>query len=160
SRRPALRSRDREAMSSRFEGSPEIGGRDPLDTRFEQVALPQDTWLRRLARRLRTRAAFGLTPVLAPALLFVPLGYLLGPPGLNVLPGRALDHLDPVISVGLATLGVFVGLALGRRPRWDARLFLAATFEAIVTVVIVCAAMLYLLYTWHLPLQASTIAIA
>jgi hypothetical protein len=86
--------------------------------------------------------------------------YLLGPSGLNLLPARAIDHLDPVISVGLATLGVFVGLALGRRPQWDPRLFLAASFEALVTVVIVCGAILYLLYTWHLPLRTSTVAIA
>jgi len=148
----------------RFEGNPELGGRDPLDPRFDQTsvaaAAPADTWPQRLARRLYTRAAFGLAPVLAPAMLFVPLGYLLGPAGLSLLPARALAHLDPVISVGLATLGVFVGLALGRRPRWDTRLFLAASFEAIVTVVIVGSAILYLLYTWQLPLQTSTIAIA
>jgi hypothetical protein len=151
-------------MRSRFDDNAEIGGRDPLDTRVGQVpaatAAPPDTWLRRLTRRLQTRAAFGLAPVLAPAMLFVPLGYLLGPARLNLLPTRALDHLDPVISVGLATLGVFVGLALGRRPRWDTRLFLAASFEAIVTVLIVGGAILYLLYSWHLPLQTSTVAIA
>jgi len=154
-------------MRPRFEDNPELGGRDPLDPRFDQTAaaLPSavtasDTWARRLARRLYTRAAFGLAPVLAPGMLFVPLGYLLGPAGLSLLPARALAHLDPVISVGLATLGVFVGLALGRRPRWDTRLFLAASFEAIVTVVIVGSAILYLLYTWRLPLQTSTIAIA
>jgi hypothetical protein len=147
--------------SPRFEDNPELGGRDPLDPRFDRAAVPAaDTWPQRLARRLYTRAAFGLAPVLAPAMLFVPLGYLLGPAGLSLLPARALAHLDPVISVGLATLGVFVGLALGRRPRWDTRLFLAASFEAIVTVVIVGSAILYLLYTWHLPLQTSTIAIA
>jgi hypothetical protein len=61
-------------MSPRFEDSPEIGGRDPLDTRFDRPAPTPDTWLRRLARRLRTRAAFGLAPVLAPAMVFVPLG--------------------------------------------------------------------------------------
>jgi hypothetical protein len=151
----------------RFEDNPELGGRDPLDPRFDRTAaaqlpvvVPAETWPRRVARRLYTRAAFGLAPVLAPAMLFVPLGYLLGPAGLSLLPARALAHLDPVISVGLATLGVFVGLALGRRPRWDTRLFLAASFEAIVTVVIVGSAILYLLYTWRLPLQTSTIAIA
>jgi hypothetical protein len=151
----------------RFEDSPEIGGRDPLDTRFDReqpravaVTPPPEAWLLRLTRRLRTRAAYGLAPVLAPTMVFVPLGYLLGPPGLNLLPARALAHLDPVISVGLATLGVFVGLALGRRPRWHTPLFLAASFEAIVTIVIVTGAMLYLLHAWQLPLQTSTIAIA
>ncbi len=148
-------------MSPQFEDSHELGGRDLLDTRVGRPPAPvRDTWLRRVARRLRTRAAFGLAPVLAPAMVFVPIGYLLGPSGLNVLPARALDHLDPVISIGLATLGVFVGLALGRRPQWDPRLFLAASFEALVTVVIVCGAILYLLYTWHLPLRTSTVAIA
>jgi hypothetical protein len=122
----------------------ELGGRDPLDPAFERVpddlaapadrAAVPDSRLQRLARRLRTHAAFGLAPALAPAMVFVPLGYLLGPSGLNVLPAYAIQHLDPVISVGLAALGMFVGLALGRRPLWEPRLFLAASVEAMVTV--------------------------
>jgi len=152
--------------------SRELGGRDPLDPAFS--SLTPDAWLdagapraraggswpRRVAQRLRTHAAFGLAPALAPALLFVPLGFLLGPPGLNVLPAHAVEHLDPVISVGLAALGVFVGLALGRRPYWDARLFVAASLEAIVTVLVVLASLLTLLQAWQMPITVPTIAIA
>ena len=120
----------------------------------------RDHWARRLTRRLRRHAAFGLAPALAPALLFVPLGFLLGPSGLNLLPAHALQHLDPVISVGVAALGVFVGLALGRRPHWDTRLFVAASMEAIVTVLVVLAAILTLLRAWQMPMTVPTVAIA
>lgn len=136
----------------------ELGGRDPLDPMV--VPRAPETWVERVARRLRTRAAFGLAPVLAPAMFFVPLGYLLGPPGLNLVPAQAVEHLDPVISVGLAALGVFVGLALGRRPRWDARVFAAASVEALVTIVVVLAATLVLLRSWEMPIAVPTIAIA
>jgi hypothetical protein len=120
----------------------------------------REHWSRRLTRRLRRHAAFGLAPALAPALVFVPLGLLLGPSGINLLPPQALQHLDPVISVGVAALGVFVGLALGRRPHWDTRLFAAASMEAIVTVLVVLAAILTLLRAWQMPMTVSTIAIA
>ena len=46
--------------------------------------------LRRLARRLRTSVALGLPPVLAPAMVFVPLGVLLGPWGTNVVDARVV----------------------------------------------------------------------
>jgi hypothetical protein len=146
-------------MSPRFDGSPEFGARDPLDI---TIVRPPSTWLQRVAARLRTHAAFGLAPVLAPTLLFVPLGYLLGPPGLNLLTASVLEHLTPAVSIALATLGIFVGMALGRRPHWDRRLFLAATFEATVTIVIVTAAVLILVRAWQLPLgyPASLIALA
>jgi hypothetical protein len=140
-------------MTPRFDESREIGGRDRLDETIGQRA--PDTWLQRVARRLRTHAAFGLAPVLAPTLVFVPLGFLLGPPGLNLLPAPALAHLTPVISIGLATLGVFVGMALGRRPHWDRRLFIAATFEASITILIVSVAIFVLLRAWRLPLTVS-----
>jgi hypothetical protein len=166
-------------------GERELGGRDPLDPTFPPHAraprpvpdvgvTPSDvaeapaielpaaptTRLQRVMQRLRTHAAFGLAPALAPAMLFVPLGYLLGPPGLNLLPADVFAHLDPVISVGLAALGVFVGLALGRRPNWETRLFVAASVEAIVTIVIVLGAILFLLDAWHFPTSVPRIAIA
>ena len=70
---------------------------------------------------LRTRAALGLRPLTAPVIIFLPLGIVLGPVGVNWLSAGALGHLDVVISIGLATLGVFIGIYLVRRI--DARLF-------------------------------------
>lgn len=145
-------------MTPRYEESRELGGRDPLDASLVPPA--PDSWLRRLAARLRTHAAFGLAPVLAPTFLFVPLGFLLGPTGLNLLPAQALNHLEPVIAIALATLGVFVGMALGKRPLWDARLFAAATLEAIVTILIVAVAAFWLLRAWGLPLDTPPALVA
>jgi hypothetical protein len=67
--------------------------------------------LRRLTRRLRTSAALGLPAVLAPAMVFVPLGVLLGPWGTNVLDARVVGHLEPVVSILLEPL--LVALAAG-----------------------------------------------
>jgi hypothetical protein len=71
---------------------------------------------RRLARRLRTSVALGLPPVPAPAMVFVPVGVLLGPWGTSVLDARVIGHLEPVVSILLATFGVLAGLALRDGP--------------------------------------------
>ena len=71
---------------------------------------------------LRTRAALGLAPVVAPAVLFVPIGAALGPSFANVLTPVALGYLDAVVTVALAVLGIFVGLALDLREARDGRL--------------------------------------
>ena len=62
---------------------------------------------------LTPRAALGLRPVTAPVMVFIPAGILLGPAGAGVLSLNVLSHLDPVISIVLATLGVFIGIAAG-----------------------------------------------
>ncbi len=150
-------------MNTGFDDSREIGGRDPLDARLTpppSEPTPSDTWLRRVLRRLRMSAAFGLAPVLAPALVFVPLGALFGPQGLNLLSTRVLQHLDPVISLSLATLGVFVGLALGRRPSWNPRLFVAASIESGVTILVVSSALVFLVRAWDMPLAMPLAALA
>ena len=69
--------------------------------------------LRILASRLRTRAALGLRPVTAPVMVFIPLGIVLGPAGAGIISPGVLGHLDAVISISLATLGVFIGIAAG-----------------------------------------------
>ena len=120
------------------------GGRRPRCPRRrhprhgERDGLP---WL----QPLRTRAALGLTPVVAPAVLFVPIGAVLGPSFTNVLSPAALGYLDAVVAVALAVLGVFAGLALDLRGQQDRRLFTAASVEAIVTLLFVGGAFLVLL---------------
>lgn len=128
----------------------EAGGADPIDEALgaRPHAGPLERWL----RPLRTRAALGLAPAAAPALVFVPLGMLLGPQLLNVLSPLVLSYLDTVVSIALATLGVFVGLALDVRGPRDRRLLLAASLEAAITVTIVAGAFWYLLSGWQMPL--------
>jgi len=97
--------------------------------------------LRRLARRLRTSVALGLPPVLAPAMVFVPLGVLLGPWGTNVVDARVVGHLEPVVSIVLATLGVLAGLALRDGP--SRRVLVGASLESGLTIAVVGAACWY-----------------
>jgi hypothetical protein len=107
---------------------------------------------RHAASNLRRRAALGLRPVTAPVVVFIPVGFALGPGGLGLLSHGALAYLDVVVSIALATLGVFIGLAAGAETRHVRRLFAASTAEAFVTVGIVSAAMLVLLRAWNVPL--------
>jgi hypothetical protein len=109
---------------------------------------------------LRTRAALGLRPATVPALIYVPLGALLGPNGLGILSVEILGHLDAVVSIALATLGVFVGIALGRHVRGAGRLLAAASIEAGITLLVVAAAATVLLQIWNMPLDAAPVAVA
>jgi hypothetical protein len=107
----------------------------------------------RLSASFRTSAALGLNPLYAPVMVFIPLGVLLGPGALGLVSQRGLAYLDVVVSIGLATLGVFIGLAFAREGR-DARvLFAAATTEACITIAVVAAAVMVLLTTWRIPLD-------
>lgn len=127
----------------------EIGGQDALDAAFRPATRPEPArWL----RGLRTRAALGLGPALAPAVLFVPIGMALGPSATNLLSPVVLASLESVVAIALAALGVFVGLALDVRAARDRGLFLAACVEAAVTVTVVSAAFWYLLTAWQIPL--------
>ena len=108
----------------------------------------------------RTRAALGLRPLTAPLILFLPAGMILGPNVLGVLSTEALGYLDIVVPVALATLGVFIGLALGREGRTALRLFAAASTEAIVTIVTVGAAVLFLLTVWGIPIDVPYVIVA
>lgn len=135
---------------SRQEDWREVGGVDALDAAIPRAShgLP---WL----QRLRTRAALGLTPVVAPAVLFVPIGTALGPSFANVLSPTVLSHLDAVVAVALAVLGVFAGLALDLRSQRNRRLFTAASVEATVTFLLVSAALFALMAAWRLPMGIS-----
>lgn len=133
---------------SRREDWREVGGLDALDAAIPARASHGLPWL----QPLRTRAVLGLTPVLAPAVLFVPIGAALGPSFSNVLSPAALGYLDAVVAVALAVLGVFAGLALDLRGQQDRRLFTAASVESVVTLVIVGGAFFVLLASWRMPL--------
>jgi hypothetical protein len=109
---------------------------------------------------LRTRAALGLQPATVPALFFVPLGIVLGPQGLGILSVDVLGHLDAVVSIALATLGVFVGIAFGRHVRGAVRFFAAASVEASVTLLVVAICGFVLLQQWNMPLDVGPAAVA
>jgi hypothetical protein len=106
----------------------------------------------RVGHVFRTRAALGLRPLAAPIVLFIPLGFLIGPTGLHIITQEVLGHLNIVVTVGLATLGVFIGVAAGREGGAFKRLFVASTLEALTTLVIVGGALAVLLEIWNLPL--------
>jgi hypothetical protein len=118
----------------------ELGGPDPLDRRIGPAHPPSTSWLLPL---LRTRSALGLSPSLTPAIVFLPLGALLGPQVLGLLSSRALSRLDPVVDIALAVLGILVGLAFGRDIRRAPRLFAAASIESAITIGAVAAATIY-----------------
>jgi hypothetical protein len=140
-------------------GARETAGADPIDVEIGTApALPAA--LTRLAFLFRTRAALGLGPIMAPAMLFVPFGVLLGPQVLNILSVETLGHLDTVVSVSLAVLGVFVGAAFGFQAGVARRVFLAASAEATATLAVVSAAMFVLLTQWNVPLAVAPLVVA
>ncbi len=109
---------------------------------------------------LRTQAALGLRPLTAPVIIFLPLGVILGPHGLNWISVEALAHLDAVISVGLATLGVFIGIAAGTGRGLTRRLFAASSVEAALTILTVGGATYALLHAWQIPSSVPYVLIA
>jgi hypothetical protein len=129
----------------------ELGGPDPLDRRLGVPAQTPLTWLRTL---LFTRSALGLSPSLTPAVVFLPVGFLLGPRGLGLLSPTVLSRLDLAVTIALAVLGVLVGIALGREIRSATRLFLAASLESLVTIAAVTGATIYFARETELPLGA------
>jgi hypothetical protein len=109
---------------------------------------------------LRTQAALGLRPLTAPVIIFLPLGVILGPHGLNWISVEALAHLDAVISIGLATLGVFIGIAVGTGRGLTRRLLAASSVEAALTILIVGGATYVLLHAWNMPTSVPYVLIA
>jgi hypothetical protein len=111
---------------------------DPLDARLGYV-----TEARRPARRwMRVRLALGLSPTPAPGLVLLPFGVALGPYGLGLFSPAILTHLDPAVSVAIATLGVFIGLGLDPRRPYEGRLLAAASVEGALTISLVGAGVL------------------
>lgn len=113
------------------------------------------TTIARISQRVRRRAALGLGPVAAPFLVFIPMGILVGPFGIDLISSDLLAHLDAVVTLALSTLGVFIGVAAGLEGRTVRRLFAASTLEAAVTITVVASALIVLLTAWQLPLGAG-----
>jgi hypothetical protein len=135
----------------------ELGGPDPLDRHVgPQRAAPARAfgWL------LRTRSALGLSPSPTPAVIFLPLGVLLGPRALRVLSENTLANLDLAVTIALAVLGILVGLAVGRELRRFARLFAAASHESCLTIVAVAGATIYFVEQTQMPVQGSLLSLA
>lgn len=136
----------------------ELGGPDPLDRRLGVPKTPSALgWLFALLRR---RSALGLAPALTPAVIFLPLGALLGPHGLVWFSPRLLGRLDLAVTIALAVLGVLVGIALGREIRTAFGLFLAASLESTVTTVAVMAASAFYIQKTGMPLSVPLLPFA
>ena len=135
----------------------ELGGPDPLDLRLGVPPQTPLTWLRTL---FFTRSALGLAPSLTPAVIFLPVGVVLGPRVLNVLSPTLLSRLDLAVTIALAVLGVLVGIALGREIRTATRLFIAASLESLVTIAAVTGATIYFARATGLPLEAPVAVFA
>jgi hypothetical protein len=136
----------------------ETGSLDPLDAGLRRRAPP--TRLRAVELLLRTRAALGLEPLTAPAVVFVPIGVLLGPHALGLVTPSLIGHLEPVLAVALAALGVFVGTALDVRTRGTRRLFAAASLESLITVAVVGSASWFVLNRWALATETDVVLVA
>jgi hypothetical protein len=141
-------------MSSRDQPRRELGGPDPLDQRLGQPPLSAQAWLRSL---LFTRSALGLAPSLTPAVIFLPVGALLGPRGIGWFTPQVIGRLDIFVTITLAVLGVLVGIAVGREVRASVRLLVAASFESAVTVAAVAGATIFFVQSAAVPLDAGTV---
>lgn len=135
----------------------ELGGPDPIDRRLGPQTPSPIRWLFSL---LRTRSALGLAPSLTPGIIFMPLGVLLGPYALNLVTGDIRTLLDLSVTLALALLGIFVGIAFGRELPALGRLFAAACLESGITIVAVAVATVYLVIATGLPVDASAVVIA
>ncbi len=133
-------------MNGTAGGARELGGVDVIDAELAAASRARP-W----SAHLRRTAAMGLAPAAAPALVLVPVGVAIGPHGLGFIGSETLGHLDVVVSVALAALGVFVGLALDLRSRSERRLLIGAGLESLVTMGVVAAALALLLSSWGLP---------
>jgi len=135
----------------------ELGGPDPLDRRVgppRAAPAPVLPWL------LRTRSALGLSPSLTPAVVFLPLGVLLGPRALRVLSENTLANLELPVTIALAVLGILVGVAVGRELRRFRRLFAAASLESCITILAVAGATIYFIDRTGMPASGSWLSLA
>ena len=135
----------------------ELGGPDPLDRR---MGTAQPSPLGRLLSMIRTRSALGLAPSPTPAIIFLPLGALLGPRALGVLSADLLVDLDSVVTIALTVLGMLVGVAWGRDVRTMPRVFAAASLESLMTIAAVAAATMYFVQQTGLPIEPPLLVIA
>ena len=120
-------------------------------------------WQRRLrAWRLRGLALARRRARLvgAPAFVFVPLGVALGPQASGLLSQNTLAHLDAVVSLGLAILGVLVGIDLTARSTRDRRIVTAGSVGALISLTVVGGSALYLLSRWGLPVGVPAVVLS
>jgi hypothetical protein len=108
---------------------------------------------------MRHRLALGLSPSPTPGLILIPVGLAVGPTGLNLLSQPVLAYLDPVVSVTIAALGVFVGLGLNLKRPKEGLLLAAASLEAGLTVVLVALGVLAADALWARTGWASGLAV-
>ena len=135
----------------------EIGGADPLD---RSLGAPAQSPLAWALSALHARSALGLAPSLTPAVVFLPLGLLLGPLASGVLSPLVLNRLEVVVTIALSVLGVLVGVALGRELRAAWPLLVAASLESATTIAVITAGTAYFGYVAKLPLEVPLVAMA
>lgn len=123
--------------------APEIG-RDTLD--------PEDAptlWRHLFPAR---GSALGLRASSAPAVTFIVIGIILGPHVLAILTPAVIVRLDPVISIALTALGIFVGLGIGGSGASEPpRVIAAAVLEVTLTAVVVACGLYGLFAIWMIP---------
>lgn len=121
--------------------SPEIGT-DALDP-----VGPSTPWTRFFPPR---RSALGIRASSAPALAFILVGFSLGPHGLAVLTPEVIIRLDPVVSIALAALGIFVGLGIATTGAFErSRMISAALVEVLLILAVVGGGVYVLLTAWN-----------
>jgi hypothetical protein len=103
---------------------------------------------------LPRRLALGFTPSQTPGLLFVAIGILLGPMAFGAVSSNVLAQLDPVVSMALAVLGVFIGAGFASTRHTPAAL-IGSLGQASLTLGGVALTMLLLLQQWQMPLPVS-----
>jgi hypothetical protein len=104
---------------------------------------------------------FGVPATPVPSFTFLAVGIALGPAGVGVIAPAALQRLDTVITVGLAILGVSVGLGVGaaRMSRTFGRELLAVVLQAAITMGVVALGLWLLLRAWDIPLPGNVRAL-
>lgn len=136
----------------------ELGGPDPIDRRLRQSGPPSP--LAPIWSLLMTRSALGMTPALTPAVIFLSVGFVMGPGLLGWISPVLLDRLSLAVTIALAVLGVLVGVALGRELRHSAGLLLGASMESAVTTVMVGGSAMFFISRTGMPIDASLIGFA
>jgi hypothetical protein len=113
------------------------------------LSTPSSTAAVRMGWIFPRRAALGLGAQATPSLLFVLAGLVLGPEITNVISVNVLAYLDPVISVALAILGIFIGAGyVTSRGSEKRRCLIGASLQALITLSTVIAVMYFLLSRW------------
>ena len=119
---------------------PEIG-RDELDRPASRL---EDGWRRLLPAWLAVRGR----ATMAPTILFVLIGVGLGPHGLDIFSRTLVGHLEPIVWVSLAVIGVFIGLNIAAVASRSARRLVIGGVAAPVITVAGVAGGLYLLLAY------------